>query len=163
METSAAFADLVRRNHRRLAAIARSYARGEAWRDLYQDILLQLWKTLRRFEGRSSPDTWVYRVALNTAITSRRRDAARPRLVWTADDRIEAARGAEPGGRSEIAVLEEFLAGLNEIDRAVLLLYLEDLTYREIANVTGLSETAVGVRLTRIKKAFVDRYIGAQR
>ncbi|HXH05295.1 MAG TPA: RNA polymerase sigma factor [Vicinamibacterales bacterium] len=163
MDTDAAFADLVARNHRRLAAIARSYARGDAWRDLYQEIVLQLWKTRRRFEGRASPETWVFRVALNTAITFRRRDAVRPRLVQAADGQMEAACGASSGGRSELALLDEFLASLGEIDRAVLLLYLEDLAYREIAGVTGLSEANVGVRLARIKKAFVDRYIGAER
>ena len=67
------FEEVVGSNQRRVQTIARSYARSDEWRDLCQEILLQMWKGLDSFEGRSTPSTWVYRVALNTAITFRRK------------------------------------------------------------------------------------------
>jgi RNA polymerase sigma-70 factor (ECF subfamily) len=160
---SAEFVSLVERNRRRLEGIARSYAPGSDWEDLYQECLVQLWKSLPDFAGRSSVDTWVYRVALNTAITWRRRATVRPPLVQ--DDASEALTAAPdphaPGARSELAILEEFLQSLGKIDRALLLLYLDDRSYREMAEITGLSETNVGARLSRLKKKFIDRYVGA--
>src|SRR5512136_2369384 len=71
------FKDIVAANQRRILAIARSYARGDECQDLCQDILLQMWRGLDHFAGRSAPSTWVYRVALNTAITCRRKNGRR--------------------------------------------------------------------------------------
>jgi RNA polymerase sigma-70 factor (ECF subfamily) len=140
-----------------LRRIARTYAgaRGEE-EDLHQEILLQLWRGLASFRGDSAPGTWLYRVALNTALTWRRR-AGR-------DARADSASGRPPGEtagtpRSEAAILEELLASLGPMDRSVLLLYLEGLSYQEIGDVTGLSASAVGVRVHRIKKSYEDRYL----
>lgn len=138
-------------------AISRSYARGDEARDLHQEILLQLWRGLDRFEGRSSLDTWAYRVALNTAITWRRTRAPDERHL---DRRAETEDHPGPlGPRNELAILDEFIASLSRGDRAVFLLYLEDLAYRQIADVTGLSEGHVGVKLHRLRKAFKERYL----
>jgi RNA polymerase sigma-70 factor, ECF subfamily len=121
------FHDAVAANQRRILAIARSYARGEECRDLCQDILLQMWRGLDSFAGRSSPDTWVYRVALNTAITFRRKNGRRidPSCRSINEPFPEPAAPPSPG--SEVVILEEFLHSLPKIDRAVFLLYLEDL------------------------------------
>lgn len=69
------FEELAAANRRRIMAIARAYAPARDRQDLYQEILLQVWKSLGAFQGRSAPSTWIYRVALNTAITFRRRNA----------------------------------------------------------------------------------------
>jgi RNA polymerase sigma-70 factor (ECF subfamily) len=66
---------------------------------------------------------------------------------------------AAPGPRDELVILDEFVAGLGPADKALFVLYLEDLTYRQIAEVTGLTETHVGVKLHRLKRAFVERYL----
>jgi RNA polymerase sigma-70 factor (ECF subfamily) len=152
------FQEIVDRGRGRFARIARAYAPAADAQDLYQEILLQIWKSLDRFEGRSQPDTWAYRIALNTAITWRRRESTRPALTVE-----EGAPLAElPGGanaRDPLRILDEFLASLAKTDRALLLLYLEDLSYREMADVLGISESYVGVKLNRLKRAFVERYI----
>jgi RNA polymerase sigma factor (sigma-70 family) len=153
------FEALVADNHRRLLAIARSYAWGEEGRDLYQEILLQLWRGFERFEGRSHVNTWVYRVALNTAITWKRR--ARPQVVRESETTEASEPTVDPKPRDEIAILEEFIASLEGIDRAVFLLYLEDLSYAEMADITSLTENHIGVKINRLKKAFLDRYVEA--
>ncbi len=154
------FEDIVAANQRRILAIARSYARAEECQDLCQEILLQMWKGLGSFEGRSAPSTWVYRVALNTAITFRRKNGRRvePSAITLAESNVEPVAPPSPG--NEILILEEFLRSLGKIDRAVFLLYLEDLSYREISEVTGLTESNVGVRIYRLKKAFTEQYCG---
>ncbi len=154
------FEDIVAANQRRIQAIARSFARAEECRDLCQEILLQMWKGLSSFEGRSAPSTWVYRVALNTAITFRRRNGRRiePSAITLTDSNVEPVAPSSPG--NAILILEEFLRSLGKIDRAVFLLYLEDLSYGGISEVTGLTENNVGVRICRLKKAFTQQYCG---
>ena len=154
------FDDVVAANKRRIIAIARSYARGDEQLDLCQEILLQMWKGLDSFEGRSTPGTWVYRVALNTAITFRRKNSRRiePSARPLTEPYPEPV--APPSQGNEVLILEEFLQSLGKVDRAVFLLYLEDLSYREISEVTGLTESHVGVRINRLKKTFMQRYCG---
>jgi len=149
------FTSLLAANRRRLQAIARSYARGEAEQDLLQEILLQLWRSLDGFAGRSSLDTWAYRVALNTAIVWRRKAGTEPHRGPDGAEQLSATSGP----RDELAILDEFVSGLGSTDKALFVLYLEDLTYRQIAEVTGLSESHVGVKLHRLKRAFIERYL----
>jgi RNA polymerase sigma factor (sigma-70 family) len=154
------FQDMVAANLRRIMAIARSYAPGDERQDLCQEILLQMWKGLDSFKGRCAPSTWVYRVALNTAITFRRKNGRRvePKGTSLEESTSEPVAPANPG--SEILILEEFMQSLGKIDCAVFLLYLEDLSYRGISEVTGLTESHVGVRITRLRRLFERRYLG---
>jgi RNA polymerase sigma-70 factor (ECF subfamily) len=147
------FHDMLEAVRPRLVRIARAYAAGDAAQDLYQDILLQIWKSLDHFEGRSQPGTWAYRVALNTAMSWRRKASVPVPPI------AAPPLGGQTGVRDPLTVLDEFLASLGKSDRALLLLYLEDASYREIAEVIGISENYVGVKLNRIKRAFTERYI----
>ena len=155
------FLDLVGANRPRLARIARAYA-GPDWPDLHQEILLQVWRGLDAFEGRSAPGTWLYRVALNTAMTWRRKVSPHVNSRVESGEGLPEATG-ELSPRDPLHVLDEFLGALNPVDRGVLLLYLDDATYADIAAVTGLTESNVGVRLNRLKRAFTERYIGEPR
>ena len=151
------FEELLETSMRRLSAIARSYARGDEGKDLLQEILLQIWRSLDRFEGRSTLDTWAYRVALNTAIVWRRRDRAR---FVDAHRSVGTDELAAPASSSdELVILDEFIRSLGPAERALFVLYLEDLSYRQIAEVTGLTENHVGVKLHRLKQAFMERYV----
>jgi RNA polymerase sigma-70 factor (ECF subfamily) len=152
------FLDLVDANRARLVRIARAYAPGDGWRDLYQEILLQVWTGLSRFEGRSRVSTWLYRVAVNTALTWKRRSSAAARMTMEGVAPPERVGQADP--RDPLRILEEFLATLNGVDRAILLLYLEDTSYADIAEIVGLTENNVGVRINRLKRTFIQRYIG---
>ncbi len=154
------FEEVVAANERRIKAIARSYAPPSERQDLCQEILLQMWKGLGGFKGRSTVSTWVYRVALNTAITFRRRNRHRIEPAEDLSVQATALPHAPSDPERQVLILEDFLGSLGKIDRAVFLLYLEDLSYRDISEVTGLTESHVGVRINRLKKAFVERYCG---
>lgn len=154
---------ILEKNKRRLAAIARSYAAAEDCEDLCQEILLQVWRSLDSFEGRAALDTWVFRVALNTAMTYRRKEMKRTRHIESHADLSELPAGAwesEAGHERELQLLRDFVVTLKKIDRALFLLYLENLSYEQISEITGLSENNVGVRINRIKQNFIERHIG---
>jgi RNA polymerase sigma-70 factor (ECF subfamily) len=154
------FRDVLGRYRGALLRIARSHARADGdHEDLYQEILCQLWRSLPSFRGDAAMSTWVYRVALNTALTHRRREAQRVRLETGAGAREAAPAVSNGEPRQQAAILADFLASLGGVDRAVLILYMEGLSHRETADVTGQSAGAVAVRLHRLKAAFKRRYL----
>jgi RNA polymerase sigma-70 factor (ECF subfamily) len=151
------YLQLVHQYDARIRRVCRLYADGaDAREDLYQDILLELWRAMPSFAGAASPGTWLYRIALNTALDSVRRrnvrrrgepfarDAAHPQSVTRPDEHVERAQSAER--------LYDAVACLPPIDRALILLLLEDRSYAEIGDILGISVSSVGVRLHRAKK-----------
>ncbi len=142
---------------RRIAGV---YAGGDGEEeDLYQEILTQVWRSLPSFRGNSTAGTWLYRVALNTALTWRRK--ATKRASWRAANEplTDEVPSSHDSQRSQAAILTDFLGTLGGPDRSVLLLYMEGLSYQEIADVAGLSVSAVGVRLHRMKQVFTERFV----
>jgi RNA polymerase sigma-70 factor, ECF subfamily len=140
--------------------VARTFAPSDAdCDDLVQEILLQLWRSLPRFEGKARESTWIYRVALNTALAwhrgeNKRRAAQTPLLeieeLPEPDDLLRRER------EELVANLYAAIRRLPKVDAALLLLYLDDLSYREMADVLGLSETNVGVKLNRARKTLTE-------
>ncbi len=120
--------------------------------DLFQDILLQLWRAFESFRGESTFSTFLYRVALNTALMGRRRRGRRvPAASEPAVESLAAPTGSAPGD-GEVERLYAAIRALGAIDRAVLLLVLEERSHAEIAAITGLSLGNVGVRLVRARR-----------
>lgn len=139
--------------------VARAYTLTPDERDdLAQEILLQAWRSAPRFEGRSSPATWFYRVALNTAMNWHRHDQPRrnrqqPLLEV---DTTPTSGGDGPERAEHRDTVERLYQAIHRLpsgDASLVLLYLEELSYREIAEVLGISESNVGVKLHRAKKA----------
>lgn len=123
--------------------------------DLFQEIVYQLWKAYPGFKGESKPGTWIYRIALNTAIAVYRKQ--RPDIRYP-DQLPETAVSITEAGKSEKEeLLFRTLRTLTDSEKAVISLYLEDFSYEEIAAITGLSENNVGVRLNRIKNKLKER------
>jgi RNA polymerase sigma-70 factor (ECF subfamily) len=141
-----------------LLKVARSFAEGTAdVDDLLQEMLLQVWISLPNFRGQSKPTTWLYRVALNTALAWKRREHKHRRqgvVITTGAEIVDVAAVSEEqqAQREQLEQLYAAIRALEPTKRALVLLYLDGLTYAEMAEVTGLSETNVGVRLTRIKR-----------
>ena len=125
--------------------------------DVFQDIMYQLWKSYPPFKGESKFSTWMYKVALNTAITHIRQSARTPRNAELTEAIAGDAHLNEHMSRvQELHLLHEGIATLTDIDKAIILLHLEDQNYDEIASVIGLTKTNVSVRLVRIKRALKD-------
>ena len=129
--------------------IARGFAQPADQEDLVQEILLAIWHALPGFRGDASPATYIYRVAQNTAMTWRR--SVRFQAL---DNELDEQQHAAPSPDEKPQRTEALYAGIRnlpEADRNLLLLQLDELSYREISDVTGLSESNVGARLTRIR------------
>jgi len=143
-----------------VARVARSYADTEEdCQELIQEILLQVWLSIPRFERKAKPSTWIYRVALNTALAWQRRDQRQRRrrfrpLVWAMDVATNETEQAHEWERIER--LYTAIRRLPKADAALVLLYLDDLSYREIAEILGISEVNVGVKLNRVRKALAE-------
>jgi len=152
------FEQLLHRNRGRLTAIARTYAGNDA-DDLLQEMLLQIWRALGGFQERSGIDTWCYRVALNTAISwQRSRGVRRQRLPASNADMQQIP--ADRDGYHDPALLLQFLQTLGDTDRALVLMYLEDMSGAEMAGVLGISAGALRVRIHRVKQKLIDWNVG---
>jgi RNA polymerase sigma-70 factor (ECF subfamily) len=133
--------------------VTRAYAAGaDAREELFQEIVYQLWRAFPAFRRQSSAMTWIYRIALNTAITDLRRRVRRPTQVPLDTDLDIADPRLPSDGRSDrIELLYRAIRQLTAIDRAIVMCYLDDLPYKRIGEILGLSESTVGARLTRVK------------
>jgi RNA polymerase sigma-70 factor, ECF subfamily len=139
--------------------LARAYTlTSEECQDLAQEILLRAWRSLPNFEGKASAATWFYRVALQTAMNWQRNDKPRrtrqqPLLEMQvlATDGGNSAEQAQQ--RETVEQLYQAIHQLPKTDAALVLLYLDEVSYREMAEVLGISESNVGVKLNRAKKA----------
>jgi len=118
-------------------------------RDLKQEIQLQAWKAKDRFRGDSLFSTWLYRVALNTVLTFNRKNRIKSTDLGKAGELIQPVK--EPSEQS--AILLRAIKSLNDVDKAIITLHLEDYDNGEIAEITGLTKNNVGVKLHRIKEA----------
>ncbi len=153
------FTDWLEEHSSSVIKVARAYTvSSEECQDLAQEILLQAWRSLPKFEGRASAATWFYRVALHTAMNWHRKDqprrASQQPLLEVQALATEGTDGAEQVQQREtVEQLYKAIHQLRRTDAALVLLYLDKLSYREMAEVLGISENNVGVKLNRAKKA----------
>ena len=123
--------------------------------DLFQEIMSNVWNALPGFRGDAQAGTWLYRIAVNTALLYRRKRRRAEPLPEVADPSAGAQQNLED--RERLDALRRAIAVLPDQDRLVVTLLLEGLSYREIAEVTGLTVNYVGVKLSRIKQAIEQR------
>lgn len=132
--------------------ICRAYTNTqEDFEDYYQEVCLQIWRTKDNFNEQSEWSTWIYRLSLNVCLTLLKKRKNNPQLFvsdYLPDEEIKdkAAFSDEPLNQLYSAIKQ-----LSEIDRAVILLYLEEKTYQEIADIIGTNSNNIGVRIKRIK------------
>ncbi len=150
------FVGLLEEHRKILHKVAGAYCRNaEDRRDLVQEMAVQLWRSFDRYDDRYRFLTWMYRIALNVAISFYRRESLRRRHTVPAGEALlEVAAGAPEAGpaRDELRLLHRLIGDLNELERALVLLYLDGNRYDTIAEVLGISESNVGTKLGRIKQ-----------
>lgn len=142
------FVEMIQQNEGIIYKVASFYVTREyPIHDLRQEIILNLWKSFPSFRGDSKLSTWIYRIALNTCISFIRRK--RIDLSFT-DIQIELPDISET--KDDIQLLYKLINNLGKIEKALILLYLEDKSYKEIAEITGLTVTNVATSLSRAKQ-----------
>lgn len=151
-DLKASFIQLVNQNIAIAHKVARIYFDDPADReDAIQEMMYQLWRSFESFDGKSKFSTWMYRVCLNTASTYRRKRSKHEHQPLTPlHAKIELHSDSE--SEETINLLYQAIGQLTALNKAIVLLYLEDLSYDEIASITGFTKSNVSVRIVRIKK-----------
>ena len=147
------FVDMVNKHRGILYKVCNLYCNDtEDKKDLFQEIVLQLWRSFRNFRHDSQPSTWMYRVALNTAISNFRKESRKPERFAISDKELQIPDMNEWADQSEnLRSLKQAIDQLTQIEKAIILLYLEEKSYEEISDIIGITRTNVGVKLNIIK------------
>ena len=158
MDRRTEFSRLIAENQAIVHKVCHLYSDRCDHEDLFQEIVLQLWKSFPSFDSDRNVrfSTWMYKVAFNTAATTFRRKLRRPEssapVIQDVADQAELPVDDELEKAIEIQRLHTAIRKLGEVDRAIILLFLDGNPYTDIAEVVGMTETNIGVRLNRIKK-----------
>ena len=142
-------------NEQKLLRVCSVYAEdAEDSKDLFQEVLINIWRSMASFEGKSSLSTWMFRVTLNVCLRLKMKQAKKRERFQKLDSiTIENVSEEEPNHEEQerLIKLRNCIKKLNNADKAVTTLYLEELSYKEIADITGLTENNVAVKIRRIK------------
>lgn len=143
-----------------LFKIAKTYCQNEEDRqDLLQEMMIQVWKSLPKYSNTFTITTWLYRVCLNVAISFYRKSATRQHLNIPLVEELTSIKEEESIEKQEqLSLLDKLISELNDLDKALMLLYLEDKSHTEISEIMGLSVTNVGTKLGRIKEKLKKKF-----
>jgi RNA polymerase sigma factor (sigma-70 family) len=148
------FQTLMEEHKKILYKVCHSYCRNPGDRDdLAQEIIVQLWRSFRSFDQRVRFSTWMYRIALNVAISFYRRESVRTRYVVPGSEHLLEAVDQTANRSEEVQVLYQWIEGLDPLHKALVILYLDGNNYQEIADILGISETNVATKISRLKQA----------
>ena len=150
------FLEGLEENKQKLLRICSAYTNDdEEKKDLFQEVLVNIWKSMASFKGNSALSTWMYRVTLNVCINTQTK-LTKKKKQFVNMDSVTMSQYEKPTNTEEenplLPHLRSCIRSMNEADKAVITLHLEELPYKEIAEVTGLSENHVAVKIKRIKK-----------
>ena len=147
------FSQLINDNQGLIIKISRMYTNTlEDEQDLFQEIVLQLWRSYDSFKGQSKISTWMYRVALNTAITLFRKKTKSPKTDELLDFHYQHSEDFDDEKQHQISTLYKVIKMLPNVERAIVMMYLDDLPYRDISENLGISEVNARVKMNRLKK-----------
>lgn len=150
------------RHRKILWKIARMYCSSDAdCQDLTQETMIQIWRSWSTFDGRSRLSTWIYRVALNVAISWSRNEFRRERHGRSLDEAEAAALASDHAAErshANLDLLQQMLQSLNELDRALLILHLEGYEQSAIAEIVGITNTNVATKIARIKQRLQQQF-----
>ena len=151
-EAEKQFEKHIRENELLIYKVCRMYAYTTADReDLFQEIVIQLWNAYSKFKGESKFSTWLYRVALNTAITGlrKKKDFIESREPAQLPEQISDENA---GREEELLQLHKAIEQLNQVEKAIVMLYMEDRSYEEMEEILGMSQGNLRVKMNRIKE-----------
>lgn len=144
------FTSLIEEYKRVIYKICYMYATdGDNFKDLYQDVVINLWKGFEGYEGKGKPSSWIYRVGLNTCISFYRQQQRRGE--HTSLDSLYGLEAEDSETTKRLKEMYRLIAGLDKFERAVILLWLDENSYEEIAEIVGVPRNTVASRLKRIK------------
>lgn len=151
MKDTSTFVQLIKNNEALIYKITKAYAQdAEDQKDLYQEVIYQLWRSFNSFKNQSKWTSWMYRVTLNTAITHlNKQKKQRPEDL---DFELLQPAEQDPVLEERLELLYEKIKQLSLANKSIILLYLEGKNHQEIAEITGFSKTNIGTRLARIKQ-----------
>jgi len=153
LEKKDTFIKAIQENERLIFKVASFYTDSKDDRDdLVQDIIYNLWKSFDTFQQRSSFSTWMYRVAMNVAILHLKQRKRKVQAVPIDLGALNFAETGFDGNEEKLQVLRKLMNDLNLFDKGILMLYLEDKSHTEIAEIIGISKSNVGTKLSRIKE-----------
>lgn len=148
------FIELVKKNQGIIHKVCNMYCSDvDDRKDLFQEIVIQLWKAYKSFRGESKFTTWIYRVALNTAISVYRKESKKPEKMDIDDVAFKLAEETSNEDKeAQFKMLENAIQQLSEIERAIVMMYLDGHSSEEISEVVGITANNVRVRMNRIKE-----------
>ncbi len=141
--------------------VCNSYCTERQYRDdLAQEIVYQLWRSFASFNNAMKFSTWMYRIALNVAISFYRRESKKVVVVSLSEHLMDYETSANNRNEEDpnIKLLMLFINELKAIDKSIMILYLDDKSYKEIAEITGITESNVATRINRIKEKIKSKF-----
>jgi RNA polymerase sigma-70 factor (ECF subfamily) len=159
MQEEQAFIALIKQNEGIIYKITRIYTDNlESQKDLYQEIVYQLWKGFKTFRGDSKISTWMYRISLNTALLYIKKKTKRGHAI-PLDNIVLKEESYDPILEERLKILYAHIKNLGDLDRGIIFLFLESKKHEEIAIITGLTTSNVGTRIARIKEKLKTQII----
>jgi len=154
------FLAALKKNQQKLLRICSTYAKDtEDTKDLIQEVLLNIWQSMPNFEAKSSISTWMYRITLNVCLRFRNKYIKKQNRFINMDNiKIANIRVEERSNEQneQLTSLRNCIKKLNDADKAVITLYLEEFPYKEISNIMGLTENHIAVKVKRIKTKLLN-------
>jgi len=152
------FLSALEEHQQKLLRICSVYAKDtDDTQDLFQEVLINIWRAMPSFKGNASIGTWMYRITLNVCLRLKTKEIKKQKKLLRMDGHainihsIDALDEEQKDQQKQLLQLRKCIKALNEADRAVIALYLEELPYKEISNIVGLKENTVAVKIKRIK------------
>ena len=153
------FEKVIESNKETIYRICKVYATSPIEpQDLFQEVVFEIWKSISNFKKRSNINTWIYRIALNVCMRSKLKFDKKDKgtIQFDSIHFMAASNESVEEEDEKYILLKECITALNEVDKSIVVLYLEDLSYRDISEITGLTENHVAVKMKRIRKKLFD-------
>jgi len=154
------FQEIIEQHKGILFKVARVYCPNESDRqDLIQEMMIQIWQSIHKYNDQFKISTWLYRISLNVAISFYRKSSTRANRFTVVNEQMkEIPTEDKAESEQQLKLLEQFIYELKEFDKALMMLYLEDKSHAEIAEILGMSVSNVGTKIGRIKEKLKTRF-----